>query len=411
MSAITPLSFDNYTNTKISYNNISQNINTSANNRISNYLTPTNIILGTVFISAALLCAYGIISNLKKGKIPEKNNLLPVEQQNIKTVINTKEEFKKILSGLTHDDFDSSKTFKANFHIHSKMSDGKLEPLEILNQANDYAQKLPASEKFSFSVTDHDNINGVKEIFNEIKKNPEKYKKLNFVPGIELSVKYHNPEFAQNPIELDFLIYGFDVNNPKLQNEISRRQNYLLTHTNNLFNDINKEYPTLNLSVDKMRKEANNGHLKHLCSNGYLKGLNNYIKEAFEKENINYNEDSLLIKNFNHFNNDQFALDANIDLLKAVDLTKEIGGFCSIAHPGKFNFNHAGLKTDGLVYSDDIISRFINAGGDGIESHYMSYKPNNQDWWSRIRNSFKRLNLSYSRIGGYDTHGSNIGKH
>ena len=65
MSAVTPLSSDNYTNTKISYNNISQNINTSANTRISNYLTPTNIILGTVFGSTTLLCAYGIISNLK----------------------------------------------------------------------------------------------------------------------------------------------------------------------------------------------------------------------------------------------------------------------------------------------------------------------------------------------------------
>ena len=411
MSAITPLSLNNFSKTNLSYEKIPQNINTSLNKRFSNYLTPTNIILGTVFLSATLLCAYGIISNLKKGKISKSKNLLPSENLINKTIIETKNDFKKILSGLNHEDFNSSNIFKANFHIHSNLSDGKLEPLEILNQANKYAQKLPSNEKFSFAVTDHDNIKGVKIIYDEIKKNPDKYKKLHFIPGIELSVKYHNQQFAQNPIELDFLVYGFNPDNPKLQQEITRRQNYLIEKTTNLFNEINSENPSLNLSIEKMRKESHNGHLKNICSNGYLKGLTDYIKNIFYKENITYNEYPMLSKNVKHFNNEHFALDANIDLLEAVKLTKEINGFCSIAHPGKFNFNHAGLKTDGLIYSDNIISNFINAGGDGIECHYMSYKPNNQDWWNRIRNSFKKLNISYSRTGGYDTHGVDIGKH
>ncbi len=379
--------------------------------KFSDYLTPKNIAFGAVVVTAAVLCAYGIIKNVQKGKIKEAKELLPVKPNQCDIIIDSKDKFKKILEPLTHDDYDSSKIFRANFHIHSKLSDGQLEPLEILRQANEYAQKLPANEKFSFSLTDHDSIKGVKEIYSEICKNPEKYKKLNFVPGIELSTTYKNFDIARNPVELDFLIYGFDVENPVLQSVIEQRKNYLLTKTQNLFNDINSQYKTAGLSLEDMMKQSSNGHLKNICSNGYLKSLRTYITKTLEKSNIPFSERLIDKKTIEHFNNPKIALDANIGFLDAVKLTKDINGFCSIAHPGKFNFNNAELKQDGLVFSDDIISQFIKAGGDGIESHYMCYKPNNQNWWERIRNSFKKLNLTYLRTGGYDTHNLDIGKH
>ena len=366
---------------------------------------------GLAIAGIALLCAYGIITIIKKNRVNKLEDITPPNANPDLMILDTKEKFKEIISGLVHDDYDSSKTFKANFHIHSNASDGTLHPLEILKQANNYAQKLPENEKFSFALTDHDSLDGVKEICKEIRKNPEKYKKLNFVPGIELSSKYSNPELAENPVELDFLIYGFNPENEKLSQEISRRKGYLLEKTQSLFKEINEKYPSAGFSIEKMKGISDNKQLKNVCSNGYLKALKEYITNSFKEQEIRYSEDFLQSAIMKSFNNSSIPLDANIDILSAVELTKEIGGFCALAHPGKFNFHNAGLKTDRLKFSDDIVSSFIKKGGDGIESHYMAYKPQNATWWSKIRGSFKKLNLNYLRTGGYDTHGADIANH
>ena len=340
--------------------------------KISDYFTFKNIALTTIAVGAAALCAYGIITKAKNKNILKTEDNTPDEIKNSPTIIATKEKFKEIISDLVHDDYDSTKTFRANFHIHSTASDGALDPLEILNQANNYARKLPANEKFSFAVVDHDNIDGVKKICNEINANPEKYKRINFVPGIEISSVYRNYEMASNPVELDFLIYGFNPQNQKLVNEIERRQNYLIGRTEALFNDINQAYPSANLSFEKMKKETSSAILKNVCSNGYLRALSEYISDTLKKSNVEYDENIITQATISRFNHLKISMDGNIDILNAVQLTKDIGGFSSLAHPGRFNFNYAGLKTEGLVFSDDIISKYINAGGDGLESHYMS---------------------------------------
>ena len=58
-----------------------------------------------------------------------------------------------------------------------------------MNQAAEYGNELfsKTNEKFIFALTDHDGIEAVKEALKLIAANPDKYKNLRFVPGVELS--------------------------------------------------------------------------------------------------------------------------------------------------------------------------------------------------------------------------------
>ncbi|MBQ3641662.1 hypothetical protein II906_07050 [bacterium] len=371
----------------------------SSKKKFSDYLTPKNIAIGIAAAGTVALCTYGIVSAVKKGKIAKAKDI----------IVEKKEDFQNILKTLTEEDFDSSKVFRANLHIHSTASDGKLEPLEILRQANEHAQKLPSGEKFCFSVADHDTVEGVKAIKREIIKHPERYKKLKFIPGLELSTRFHNPEMAEKPIVMDFLMYAFNPDNPELADELNRRKGTLIERTKGFFADINAEYPTLGLSVEEMMKEAESGHLKNICSNGYLKSVNEYVKNILYKKDIAFDEAKLVQSAIKHFDNATFATSSNIELTEAVGLAKRIGAFSSIAHPGKINFQHAALKTNGITYVKDIVSKFFAAGGDGMEGHYMSYRPENKNWAERIFNSIG--NNDFLKTGGYDTHGSSITQH
>ncbi len=324
-------------------------------------------------------------------------------------IIQGSSKFKNLLRNLAPEDYDSSKVFKANFHIHSKCSDGKLSPIEILEQANAIASKLQKNEKFCFAITDHDNIDGLIEVINAIKKNPKKYSKLRFIPGVEMSVKHIDNNIFSSPVELDFLIYGFDVNNPKLRETLLKRKTTLLEQTKKLFEEINIQCANNenSLSVDKMQQEAADLHLRYIGSNGYLKALKNYIKV----KSSNVTEEVLNALAKKHFGNKNYAFSANIDLESAVNLAKDINAISILAHPGKFNFTDAGLKTSGTSGAENIVKTFTKVGGSGIEYYYQSYKAGNLGWWEKIKNTINSMNLDLLKSGGYDTHSADIAKH
>lgn len=96
--------------------------------------------------------------------------------------------------------------YGANLHIHSTHSDGHLTISEILDQAVRYAdernQKLGINEPFYIAITDHNTLEGSKEALDLIYKNPQKYKNIKVVLGVEISAK--TPE-----------IKGFQLRRPR----------------------------------------------------------------------------------------------------------------------------------------------------------------------------------------------------
>lgn len=107
---------------------------------------------------------------------------------------NTENETYKILKELTESDFFT----KANLHIHTNKSDGKLTPQEVIENAQKDGLKV-------ISITDHNAIDAYDEIFTG------KIGDLNIVNGVEFDC-WHEHYF------IHVLGYGFDLNNKKIKN-------------------------------------------------------------------------------------------------------------------------------------------------------------------------------------------------
>lgn len=381
-----------------------QNATDSSQNE-ENLFSTKNLLIAGAALAAIAFAGIAIYRSRKSNAIQSKSeqNLSLADQ----IIVTGKDRVRELVSKFTHDDFDSSKIFKVNMHIHSNKSDGKLTPLQVLQQAKMFADKLPKGEKFTFSLTDHDTIAGVQEIVKEIRRNPKEYANVRFIPGIEMSTTYSNPQIMRVGADLDFLIYGFNPDDPKLLQEISRRRNILSSSLNQLIEDVNSRIGEKYLTLKQLQNPELGHHLHYIGSNGYIHDLSKLLTAILPKKNIP--EDEVLAIITKYFGHNKLHLKANISTLDAVKLANEINAFSSIAHPGKISFSNSELLVPGTDATNNLISSVINAGGDAIECHYMGYsKPNYKNWWEQIRAAFKTLNLTYYRTGGYDTHGRTI---
>ena len=107
--------------------------------------------------------------------------------------------------------------FKANLHIHTLHSDGRLTIKDYLNQAKKLAdenyQKNNADMPLVLALTDHDCIDGAKEIAIELAKNPTDYNNLRLVLGVELSTITNQFRHLKKPLLIHthmFCINPFD---------------------------------------------------------------------------------------------------------------------------------------------------------------------------------------------------------
>ncbi len=119
------------------------------------------------------------------------------------------------------------KTFRASMHNHTTHSDGRMSVQELLDQSAQYADEVFESLKnkpnakakhapFTIAITDHDTVEGCKEAVKIISQNPEKYKNLRVVLGMEMSVENRLlKDKIHKPVHLHFTINGinpFDKN-------------------------------------------------------------------------------------------------------------------------------------------------------------------------------------------------------
>ena len=97
-----------------------------------------------------------------------------------------------------------------------------MQPEEFLDMAVKYADKAkrlrPDLPPFTIALTDHNNIDGVKEILYMISKNPEKYKNLKFVVGCEFMFMDENSGFKFLAFEAVGL--GFNPFEPELNKKL-----------------------------------------------------------------------------------------------------------------------------------------------------------------------------------------------
>ncbi len=81
--------------------------------------------------------------------------------------------------------------FGGDCHIHTVNSDGSLTVEELLEQAVEYGDKYAKfnGKPFVIGITDHNTVKGCKQAVEIIAKNPDKYKNIRVVLGVEVSAK------------------------------------------------------------------------------------------------------------------------------------------------------------------------------------------------------------------------------
>lgn len=128
-------------------------------------------------------------------------------------------EMKSILAKLKAFQYQVGENFRANFHIHTKASDGSLNVDEYLGLCKDWADKVFKDKKpndelppFSASITDHNKIDNVKLAIAKIAENPNEYKNFKFITGCEFLFNgYEEPYPAFEAVGLGFNPFDKDL--------------------------------------------------------------------------------------------------------------------------------------------------------------------------------------------------------
>jgi hypothetical protein len=259
----------------------------------------------------------------------------------------------------------TSRSGCVDLHIHSSFSDGSLTPVQILEEAC-------GQGFFAFSITDHDTVDGVKELLaNKLPEFPR------FLTGVEISAQIP-PPFSQDGT-LHLLGYGIDCNNKPLQQALTTCQEARRQRNPQIVNRL--AALGLPISWDEVEAVSGSGQAgrPHMAQ-VLLK--NNAVatpQEAFDR---------YLAKGRPAYV-DKFRFPA----AQAIELIRAAGGLAVLAHPFSLN-----LPPDLL---ERLVIRFVEMGLGGMEAHYPAHDPLQTQSFAALAG---RLGLALT--GGTDFHGA-----
>lgn len=246
-----------------------------------------------------------------------------------------------------------------DLHIHSRYSDGTLTPSEIVDAALE--KKLLA-----FSITDHDNVGGLKEAMDYSEDN-----NILFIPGVELSTKYKE-------YDVHILGYFVDYTDDNLIKKLDTLRKNRVTRTTAILNKMKND--GFKISIEEVSEIAGVGSIGrvHIAKALLQKRYANSIPEAFKR---------FLAKNAPYYVTKEV-----LEMNDAISMLKSSGALTVLAHPGLDN-------------AVGVLDDMTDFGLDGIEI----YHPQNSN---SVMNYLKKFVKDHDMIftGGSDNHGMN-GKH
>ncbi|MEX0721932.1 MAG: PHP domain-containing protein [Balneolaceae bacterium] len=242
---------------------------------------------------------------------------------------------------------------KADLHIHTVCSDGKLQPIEAVQLAKE--KKL-----VSLSITDHDTFSGYFDAEQEAIKLD-----IELIPGVEITSTFGEKE-------AHILAYYFDPATSYLKQFLADQKKARKERIKGIIHTVNKN--GLDVDYDEVWAEANGANIgrPHLARVLMQKGYVHNSKEAF----IRYLSNQKLgtIKNtYPHYK-------------EVIEIIKEAGGACIVAHPGK-------------MYNNDDLKEFVESGIDGFECIHPSHNFTLQKKYTEFCENHALL-----RTGGSDSH-------
>lgn len=248
-----------------------------------------------------------------------------------------------------------------DLHTHSLKSDGAQTPADVVRAAH-------AAGLSAMALSDHDNVEGVREAMAEGEKLG-----IEVIPAVELS--------AQVDTELHILGYFIDVENKKLQEALDYSLVVRDQRQEETCRKLNEQ--GFQITMDELREEAHGNPVlcrAHFAQIMVRKGYAESVQDCFKK---------YLSVGCYAYSNKQALLPH-----EAVSLIHEAGGIAVAAHLHLIKMEDEPLKK--------FLADLIPHGLDGVEGYYTDYTP---DMEQRYRAMAKELGLVLS--GGTDYHGAN----
>lgn len=256
---------------------------------------------------------------------------------------------------------------KVDLHLHTYYSDGFFSPFEIVKKIQKTGTKI-------ISITDHDNIGGLKEAIRTGLKED-----IEVIPGVEISGEYMNRE-------MHILGYFIDPQAPALVELLTEIQEERILRIKKIIAKLNELGSTI--TYDDTKED-----LKTTVSIGRPHIANALVKQGFVKS---------FFDAFSKYIGDDKIADVkkvrpNYD--RVFKVIKEAGGLSFLAHPAKY-------------FNEEEVKLFKAAGLDGIEVIHPSHTTNDVK-------KYKEIAVKYNLLtsGGSDFHGGrkndagNMGKY
>ena len=250
---------------------------------------------------------------------------------------------------------------RIDLHTHSLKSDGAQTPADVVRTAH-------AAGLSAMALSDHDNIDGVREAMAEGEKLG-----IEVIPAVELS--------AQVDTELHILGYFIDLENKKLKEAMAYSLVVRDQRQEETCRKLNEQ--GFQITMDELREEAHGNPVlcrAHFAQIMVRKGYAESVQDCFKK---------YLSVGCYAYSNKQALLPH-----EAVSLIHEAGGIAVAAHLHLIKMEDDPLKK--------FLADLIPHGLDGVEGYYTDYTP---DMERRYRAMAKDLGLVLS--GGTDYHGAN----
>lgn len=244
---------------------------------------------------------------------------------------------------------------RADLHIHSVYSDGRLTPRELIDKAKKAGLMV-------ISITDHDSVGAVEEAVSYGRKAG-----VTVIPGLELSAEIDSKE-------VHILGYFIDHKSDTLLNFLSECRENRIKRSKLIIGKLNEMGSRITFSNVSENTDPETAigrpHIAQALSN---EGFVSSYSEAFYK----YIGDG----------KPAYVKKPSISARDALKVISESGGLSFIAHPGK-NFSEENLKS------------LIDCGIDGIEIVHPSHTKEDREMLSRTAS----LNFLLTS-GGSDYHG------
>lgn len=248
-----------------------------------------------------------------------------------------------------------------DLHVHTKASDGTMTPAEVVAHAMEKGLQ-------AISITDHDTVDGVDEATIAGRKSG-----LEVVPGVEVSVDYHNGE-------MHILGYYLDVHNPELQKSLDLLLQYRDERNPRMVEKLRSL--GFDITMDEVVEAAAGGVVgrPHFAAVMKKKGYVNSFDQAFDW--------------YLGTGKAAYVKKERLTPREGIELIKAAGGIPVLAHP-KY------LKVDNnRLYS--LVTELKGYGLQGIEVFYTTHTPAETQLYLDVAAANSLL-----VTGGSDFHGKN----